>query len=426
MTQRLAVLVLLVPLAALSGGCAALTNPVADGVPVRELPDELFPRPREELKPIPLTALRQPPAEEYKLGPGDVLGVYIETLLGEKGVPPPVRMPETGNQQPAIGYPIPVQPNGAIVLPFADPIPVSGMTLDQAREAVRVAITIKKEILPKDKPVRIFLTLIRPRTHHVVVVRQDGGSVSVSDTGILGGNRQGSGYPLDLPEGENDLLNALARTGGLPGLQAVDTVLIQRNSPAGGAAARAPLNQYPPLGETVRVPLRLRPGDQLPFRPEDVVLRTGDIVFIESRDTEVFYTAGLLPPAEHILPRDYDLDVVEAVARVHGPLVNGGFNQNNQFSSQLLASGLGFPSPALVNVLRKTSGGRQVNIRVDLNRAMKDPRERILIQPGDVLVMQERPCDALVRYFTSILRFNFFLNTIRAGDLTGTATASGP
>src|SRR5207253_10922070 len=110
--------------------------------------------------------------------------------------------------------------------------------------------------------------------------------------------------------------------------------------------------------------------EPLPFRPEDVVLRNGDIVFIESRETELFYTAGLLPVGEYVLPRDYDLDVVEAVARVKGPLLNGGFNQNNQFASQLIASGLGGPSPSLLTVLRKTGCGRQPTIRGDLHRAL--------------------------------------------------------
>src|SRR5438270_13783594 len=110
-------LLLLAALAGLSGGCAAITNPVADGIPVRRRPEEIFPRPREELKTIPLTLLRQPPPAAYLLAPGDVLGVYIENLLGDKAGAPPVRMTETGNQPPAIGYPIPVLENGTISLP---------------------------------------------------------------------------------------------------------------------------------------------------------------------------------------------------------------------------------------------------------------------------------------------------------------------
>src|SRR5690242_16904501 len=71
-------------LAALSGGCASITNPIADGIPVNRLPDEVFGRPRAELRDIPLTWLRQPPADPYKLDAGDVLGIYVENVLGDR------------------------------------------------------------------------------------------------------------------------------------------------------------------------------------------------------------------------------------------------------------------------------------------------------------------------------------------------------
>ena len=38
-----------------------------------------------------------------------------------------------------------------------------------------------------------------------------------------------------------------------------------------------------------------------------------------------------------------------------------------------LNQGLGFPSPSLVTVLRRTTHGGQVAINVDLNRALRDP-----------------------------------------------------
>ncbi len=50
------------------------------------------------------------------------------------------------------------------------------------------------------------------------------------------------------------------------------------------------------------------------FRPEDIILEEGDVVYIESRDAEVFYTGGLLPGGEFPIPRDYDLDVLGAMA----------------------------------------------------------------------------------------------------------------
>src|SRR5262249_35985874 len=59
-----------------------------------------------------------------------------------------------------------------------------------------------------------------------------------------------------------------------------------------------------------RIPLRLRKGQPPPFRPEDVILQNGDVVYIPSRDADVFYTGGLLFTGQYALPRDYDLGVV--------------------------------------------------------------------------------------------------------------------
>ena len=93
-------------------------------------------------------------------------------------------------------------------------------------------------------------------------------------------------------------------------------------------------------------------------------------------------------------------------------------------TGNLLGTGLGNPSPSLVVVLRKTAGGGQIPIKVDLNRALCDPRERILVQPGDLLILQETPCEAFVRYLSLTFRFNFFGRIFERQDafLTNTAT----
>src|SRR5205085_2407466 len=99
---------------------------------------------------------------------------------------------------------------------------------------------------------------------------------------------------------------ALARTGGLPDLDAYNEIIIYRDSmrdkdlkidlkqlDKGKPGAR---QQAVWVGETVRIPLRQPPDAPLPFGPQDVVLHTGDVVFLEARDEQVFFTAGLLPP----------------------------------------------------------------------------------------------------------------------------------
>jgi protein involved in polysaccharide export with SLBB domain len=428
-------------------GCASLTFPVS-GVPVRRLPHELLPEPKEDKEIIDLALLRQPQPEVYLLGAGDVLGVWIEGVLGERGQVPPIHYPEGKDGAPAIGFPIPVRDDGTLALPLVEPIQVDGKSIAEVEELIRKAYTVPKQILRPDQE-RIIVTLIRERQYHVLVIRQDGGETvssggsrsQFSDVVVVGGNKRGTGHTVSLPAYKNDVLNALAKTGGLPGLDAKNEIVIQRKRipaqriqtdawrPARSAAPAEPISipTEEPAAESVRISLRLSPGEQVSFRPEDVILQTGDIVLIESRDTEVFYTGGLLPSGEFPLPRDYDLDVLEAIARVQGPIASGGLQTNNfVLASSLVGQGIGGPSPSLVVILRQMPGGGQVPIRVDLNRAIRNPRERVLIQPGDVILLQQTPGEAVARYLVGIFNFQINWQVFTRGEAQSSASVAVP
>ena len=415
-------------------GCAAITNPVANGIPVRLLPRELLAESQESKVDVPLTMLRRETPDVERLGPGDILGVYIEGVLGQRDQLPPLSIPE-GDNPPALGFPIAVRPDGTIPLPLIrPPLNVNEMTITEAEEAVTRAYTVDRDLLPDEST--IILTLIRRRTVRVLVIRQDSpgsSGLSIQSSGPLNRSRlggvnisssgnQGVGQVVELPAYENDVLNALTRTGGLPGANAVNEVLIQRGAYDGSSPDSFGL---PGSDNSVRIPLRIDPNQPPPFSPEDIVLNTGDVVYIAGRDAELYYTGGLLPTAEIPLPRDFDLDVVEAVIRVNGPLVNGGINSNN-LSGSIVSSGLGNPSPSQLTVIRRLKDGRQVNIQVDLNRALQDPRERILIQSGDMLILQETPGEAFARYATSVISLNFFFDLFERADGVGTATLGLP
>ena len=428
-------------------GCAALTNPVVDGIPVRRLQPEAFGESRAELKPIPLTSLTPPSTETYKLAPGDVLGVFIEGILGERNGQPPVqiREPGQGNLPPGIGYPIPVREDGTVPLPLiSPPLTVSGLTVQQAQDKITEAyLGMLKELADRDQKKllnagtsRIIVTLFSRRQYHVLVLREDtGGTTTGAGGGFTNGfggggtfvsqTRRTAGFPLDLPAYENDLLNALTRSGGLPGLEAQDEVLIIRGAyrPASGVD---PLVTTDTSGrETIRVPMRLRPGETPAVRPADLILQTGDVVHVRARIGDIFYTGGLLPPHAFPLPPDRDIDIIEAIALVGGPVINGGLAANN-LSGQIVQTGLGFPSPSLVTIIRKLKSGAQIPIIVDLNRAFKDPRERIAIRPGDYIVLQSTPGEALGQYVTSNLRFNLLSYLFHSQYANGTVSYTAP
>jgi hypothetical protein len=434
----------------LLGGCAALTNPVANSVPVRLVPEELLTAPKEALAPIPLTWLRRRPPDVHRLAPGDVLGIYIEGVLGSTDQIPPVYFPETPDQMPAMGYPFPVSDDGSVSLPLVGSLPVEGLTIDEAQKVVERAYTEQQQILQRDQ-LRLIVSLIRPRYARITVVREDTperreGFVAGYGIGILTRPDQlvekrepGTGHVVEIPAGEADVLGALTRTGGLPGPNAANEVIVLRGyrdiADADEAMARARdpdagpllLGAQPHDGSpgAIRIPLRWPPGVAPPFRPQDVALESGDIILVPGLDAQVYYTGGILPSREVPLPRDYDINAVEAVLRVGGPLLNGGIN-TSQFTDVLVPAGIGRPSPSLLTVIRRTPGGQHVAIRVDLNRAVRDARENILIQAGDILILQETPAEAVARYFTQTFGFGHISRLYNRGSATGTATASVP
>src|SRR5262249_61471039 len=97
------------------------------------------------------------------------------------------------------------------------------------------AYTQPKEII-NPQNARVLVALMRPRQYRVQVIRQDAGTgVGTVVAGIAANTRRGSGATLDLPAYENDVLTALSRTGGLPGLDAINEVIIERTVKAGTA-----------------------------------------------------------------------------------------------------------------------------------------------------------------------------------------------
>jgi protein involved in polysaccharide export with SLBB domain len=432
-------------------GCASLTNPTANGIPVRKLPPELLAESKQGSQTLPLSVLRQKQPPAHRIGPDDVLGIWVEGILGEKDKAPPLLESRTGlgSLPPALGFPIPVRSDGTISLPFIDLLKVDGMTLEEAQTAVFKAYTgggpEGKQIIQKDRA-KILVTLQRPRHFRVLVIRQDAGtagsqggvtSIAKLTGGGVQGTKRGTGFAIDLPVYKNDVLNALAQTGGLPGTDSVNEIIVERGGLKKSDAETLLQNQAAPGQldqlqginapgtERIRIPLRLRPGEQFSIRPEDVILQDGDIVLIQAREQDVFYTAGILPPGEFELPRDVDLDIVQAITRITGPMVSGGLGTVN-FQGQTTTSGLGNPSPSLVSIVRQTPGGGQVTIRVDLNLALRDPRERILIQPRDIIILQERPEESITRYISGQIQFTFFQQIINTAWTTATGTFHGP
>lgn len=391
-------------------GCANI-----QAIPVHRLPPEFRGRPREAMQQISISRLRQDPPVDYKLGPNDVLGIYIENVLGGEGEAPPVHFPEDGDQAPALGFPVPVREDGTLALPYIEPVIVEGMTLAEATDEVKRAY-VRSQIL-KASATNIMVTLMRRREYRVTVIREEGG-------GKEGVTKRGTGETIDLPAYENDVLHALNETGGLPGLDAKNEIFILRGDFADGVerdrvmaminACREPCSCPPELPEhpsIVRIPLRYYP-DQLPqFTEEDIILGTGDIVYIPTREREIYYTGGTLQGADHEIPRDYDLDVVGAVSLAGGTVGSPGsgvmaLGNGGGGSGGYSSRGNAKPPSELI-VLRNLECGGQIPIRVDLNRALTDPSQRLLVQPGDTLILRYTIGEEIFNLAVGLVQFNF-------------------
>src|SRR6266853_1289777 len=130
----------------LACGCAALTNPVGSGIPVRDLP-------------------------------GDVLGIWIDIIpfLSQPNQLPPITLsqktgpPERAEVPPALGLPFSVRDDGTLSLPLVPPIPVTGLTLKQAEAAIRDAYVKGEHIQPGKE--KMIVTLMRQHSTHVLVFR---------------------------------------------------------------------------------------------------------------------------------------------------------------------------------------------------------------------------------------------------------------
>lgn len=398
------------------------------GVPVGQVQPHWLASPKVCKRPIDFTRLRKNPGEEHITGARDVLGVYIEGVVsgeeissGKSELPAVDYYLQEPTQNPlavwpAVGQPMTVQADGTVHLPLIKPVPIAGLTLQQVADRIQDAY-IGSKLLAEDKQKSfVQVSLIKPRVHRVLVVREDS---AVAAPATIERNqyvmsKRGDGEVVQLPDQESDLLHALVATGGLPGEDAKNEVWILRGAAWGEAAGQFDQGVSP--GEIncgcahSVIPLRYECGAPLPFGPKDIELKDGDVVFVEKRIEAHFYTGGLLNAGKIPLPRDEDIDILEAIALANNGV--GGLSgqiavgQQGQFST---GPGNVCP-PTRARIIRKLSNCQQVVIDVDLRTAVENAEERILIQPEDFILLHYRRHELLTNVALNFVDFNFALN----------------
>ena len=371
--------------------------------------------------------LRQDPKDAYRLAPGDTLGIYIESITGTENQPIPVHQPDTStNLPPATGFPYTVRDDGTIALPkMLHSLNVEGLTLMETQTLIYRAYVEVTKITGPDAIITV--SLIRPRTYHVVVIREDvraddmrySSYTSSQGKGVsfIGPEDRGTAKTLDLWAGQNDVLNALNKTGGMPSMMAKNEVIILRggfndvvgadmliNKNNNNTGTSPYVNGNPNI---VRIPLRARPGQPFPeLTQDDIILKNGDVVVVQTREAEVFYTGGLLNGGMYPIPRDFDLDVFSAMSMAGGSIAVAAGGTSNRGSS----IGNIIP-PTRLLVIREVNGYQRA-IRIDMKRGLTDPSERILIQPNDLIMLEYTPAEVVMNLFMSTFSLRLDLQSL--------------
>jgi protein involved in polysaccharide export with SLBB domain len=403
---RSAKLLLAAGLLASSTGCH-LVSSAHKAIPAHRLPKDLFDCPRETLAPLPFASLGQTKPPEHLIDAGDTLSVFIYGVFPPTEDETPIVQrtqaisqryyPARGSQVgTATGLPVRVEADGSIDLPLIGRVNLSGLTVNEAKD--KVLDEYRDEDILQEGRERITLSLLMPRLHRVVVLREDtpAPAVSLNSPQAVDQIHRGSGEVIDLPVYENDVLHAMAATGGLPGTDAAREVYVIRKEAgvsgqfmsAGNLQSIVSGGQGDGCGPgVVRIPLAGCPCEAVPFTEADITMGDGDVLFIPRRN-EYFIAGGLLPGGRVPLPRDEDVDVIEAIAMATGS-AGGPLGQDGR----VLATGRvgNLREPTRVLIIRELPDGRSMTIRADLDRAVYDPNERIRILPNDVVMLHFKP-----------------------------------
>ena len=329
-----------------------------------------------------------PIADSYLLGAGDTVQVNV------------FRLPEYSGE-----YEVLI--NGALSLPMVGQVMVSGLTLEQAEQAVSQAYSqrLRRPII------NMFLTSPRPLRVGIA------GEVSRPGEYIL--QREGTQFP--------SLVSALETAGGITQSADLRQVVIQRPLASGATqTVVADLWQF------------LNTGDLR----HNMALKDGDTIYIPSRTN--FDSAESLQLAAASFAADenrpVNIAIVGEVLRP-GPYTINGQSESSSGSSDG-AAGTGFatvtqaiqtaggisPSANLrsVQVYRRTRDGRQQTIDVNLWQLLTsgDITEDIVLQEGDTILVPEAET-LIAGEIAEAASASFSPDTIRV-NVVGEVDSPGP
>ncbi len=352
---------LLTALSLTAAGCHRGTLHNAASLPLE------FMAPRvSSLRDVDFSRMARSVSNNNLLYPGDVVELSVATGLEDEQAP---------------RWKIRVAENGTVNVPLVGSVPVAGLELTQAEQAIRA------ESIRRGKFVDPHVSLIMDKrnAHRVTVV----GAVEKPGT-------------YQLPSSSSDVLAALVSAGGLR--DDAGTIIeikhppgpMWAGQPAAGTGAGSP--SHLPAGlagwrgggpfalppRTVRVDLEQVGEGAM----EDLHLEDGSTMMVMRRPQRYVHVIGLVKQADQFeMPEDQELRLLDALA---------------------LAGGRTLELADKVHVIRTVPGQLEpVVIEASVRDAKSDGASNIRLASGDVVSVEETPVTFVVGTIREFVRFGF-------------------
>ncbi|MGD9714445.1 MAG: SLBB domain-containing protein [Thermomicrobiales bacterium] len=292
---------------------------------------------------VDLTRLTGHVAQSDVIGRGDVLEITISAGL---------------TAEDTVTFPVRVNDYGQAVLTQIGPVTLEGLDFEEAEAAVSVAC----------EQAGLFTA------PHVTVTCKRRNMYEITVTGAV--EMQGT-YPI--PAGSADLLHAIVAAGGLAEDAGTNVEIRQTRGPSRNEPAVAGMqgtSDYALAGHTVAggggmpqvVTVNLASISEnatTNYRLED-----GAVVMVETRDPAALQVLGLVTK-----PNVYEYPIGENL-RVLGALAMAG-GRSNPVANRILV------------VRQDPQTGEQAVIQVNYNKAKDDLTENLLLQPGDMVIVDQ-------------------------------------
>ena len=311
------------------------------------LPQHYLARQVYNVKKIDLTKLASSTEPVDVIGRGDIIDVTISAGLADDDAP--------------LKLPMRVTQRGDIDIPFLGRVPVSGLRMPEA-EADIARVCVEKQCY---RSPTVTVEMKQPKMNRVEVVG------AVEKPGVY-----------ELRAGKSDLLHALTQAGGLA--KNADTTVEIRHPGYRNPTQRPPSiaqasgvygettkeSIVPPSGErTLHVDLISLAKNKANAEANDLDLEDGAVVHVDQLDPDPITIGGLVhTPKRMEVPFGKNVHFLDAISEAG--------EVSNQMADKCY-------------VIRHRQGQEPAVIEVNISDAEKDQRYNLLLEPGDVVRVEE-------------------------------------